>query len=443
MLLRLLRRSLKARRRQFGLALSAVAIGAALVTALLGVAFAISERMARELRAFGANIVVLPKAEPLEVAVGGVRYAAPREAAFLEEASLSRLRTIFWRHNIVALVPFLSRSAELRGERVSLVGTWFQKELRIPEAKRVFSFASGARREVAPIEGVWTTGLRSLAASWEVDGSWPADSGYEALVGKALASRLSLRPGDAIDLAVERKPLRFSVAGIVRTGGEEEDQIFIGLATLQKILGLPGKVEKVQVSALVTPDNALALRATRIGPERLPAEEYERWYCTPYLGSIIFQIEEALPDARAKAVRQVAEAEGAFLGKVSLTFALVGLVGLVTSLLGVTAAVARAILERRSEVGLMKALGGNGRQIALLFFLEAGITGLLGGLLGSLLGAGLVRVIGTWVFESALSLHPLLLPATLATAVVIALLGALLPVRDALRVSAVAALSER
>jgi putative ABC transport system permease protein len=443
MLLRLLRRSLRERRRQFGLTLSAVATGAALVTALLGVAFAISERMASELRAFGANIVVLPKSEPLEIAVGGVRYVAPREAAFLDEASLPRLKTIFWRHNIIALVPFLSRTADLGGNQVTLVGTWFQKELQIPEAKREFSFASGARREVAPLEGTWTTGLKSLAASWEVDGSWPVDGDDGALVGRALASRFALRPGDAIDLTVHGKAVRFPVTGIVRTGGEEEDQIFVGLATVQKIVGLPGKVEKVQVSALVTGDNALALRATKIGAERLPAEEYERWYCTPYLGSIIFQIEEALPDAKAKAVRQVAEAEGAFLGKVSLTFALVGLVGLVASLLGVTAAVARAILERQSEVGLMKALGGNVSQIALLFFLEAGITGLLGGMLGTLLGAGLIRVIGVWVFDSSLTLHPLLLPATLATAVVIALLGGFLPVRGALRMSAVAALSEK
>ncbi|HLC40945.1 MAG TPA: ABC transporter permease [Methylomirabilota bacterium] len=440
MLLRLLGRSLRERRGHVALALFTVAVGAALVSALLGVAFAVSERMAKELRAFGANIVVLPRAEPLEVPLGSLRYVAPQEEAFLDEADLPRLKTIFWRHNIIAIVPFLSRAVEFRGARALFVGTWFQRELQIPEGKRQFFFASGSRREVASLDGRWTTGLRNLAASWEVKGAWPAEGSGAALVGRALASRFGVTPGETIELKVEGKSVRFPVTGILKTGGEEEDQIFAELATVQAILGLPGKVDKVRVSALVTADNALALRTRKIGAERLPPEEYERWYCTPYLDSIIFQIEEALPNAKAKAVRQVADAERAFLDKVSLTFALVGIVGLTASVLGVMAAVARALLERRTEVGLMKALGGDGRQIASLFFLEAGVTGVGGGALGYLLGAALARMIGLWVFETPIVLHPLLLPGTLGVAVVIALLGTLAPVRGALRLSAVATL---
>jgi putative ABC transport system permease protein len=233
---------------------------------------------------------------------------------------------------------------------------------------------------------------------------------------------------------------RFLVRGILRTGGIEEDQVVVELARVQALFDLPDKVEKVQVSALVTPDNALALRARKVGAARLPPNEYETWYCTPYLDSILFQIEEALPGAKGKAIRQVAEAEEAFLGKVTLAFALISAVGLLAATLAVAATMARAMFERRREVGLMKALGGERRQIALLFLLEAALTGLAGGGLGYFLGTGLAGMIGVWVFAAPTVAEPLLLPAILGVAVGIALLGVLVPLRDALRVRPVVTL---
>ncbi len=440
MLWRLVWRSTRERAGHAALALVAVAVGTALAAALLGVAFDIQERMAKELRAFGANILLVPRGEPLEVTVGGLRYVAPQEEIYLSEADLSRLKTIFWRHNIVAFAPFLSRSVEVRGQRVLLVGTWMEKEIQIPRGPRQFSFATGARREVASAEGPWKTGLRTLAASWQVDGAWVGEGTGGALVGRALAARLGLHPGQRVEVRADGRSERFLVQGLLTTGGVEEDQIFVELARAQALFGLPGRVEKVQVSALVTPDNALALRARKAGPERLPPEEYETWYCTPYLDSIIFQIEEALPGAKAKAIRQVTEAEAAFVGKVTLAFLLISAVGLLAATLAVGATMARTIFERRREVGLMKALGGERRQIARLFLLEAGITGLAGGGLGALLGAVLARAIGVWVFAAPIVPSPLLLPAILAVGLGIALLGVLVPLRDALRVPPVVTL---
>jgi putative ABC transport system permease protein len=440
MLWRLLRRSIQERLGHAILAVLAVAAGAALAAALLGVAFEIRERMAKELRAFGANILVVPKGEPLEVSVGSLRHVAPRDEAYLAESDLARVKTIFWRHNIVSLVPFLSRTVEVRGERVLLVGTWFEKEIQIPRGQRQFSFATGGRREVASAEGRWRTGLRSLATSWQVEGAWVEEGTGEALVGRALATRLGLRPGQTVEVRAQGRSARFLVRGILRTGGIEEDQVVVELARVQALFDLPDKVEKVQVSALVTPDNALALRARKVGAARLPPNEYETWYCTPYLDSILFQIEEALPGAKGKAIRQVAEAEEAFLGRVTLAFALISAVGLLAATLAVAATMARAMFERRREVGLMKALGGERRQIALLFLLEAALTGLAGGGLGYFLGTGLAGMIGVWVFAAPTVAEPLLLPAILGVAVGIALLGVLVPLRDALRVRPVVTL---
>ncbi len=442
MLWRLVARSMQQRAGQTALILLTVTLGAALAGALLGVAFQVRERMATELRAFGANILVVPRSEPLEVAVGSLRYVAAQEAAYLEESDLPALKTIFWRHNIVAIAPFVSGTVEVGGREALLVGTWFRKAVRIPEGPRQFAFAAGGRRDVPAADGQWTTGVRTLAPSWRVDGAWVEDGSGGAVVGRALASRLGLRPGDEVVARAGTRSARFTVRGILQTGGIEEDQILVELARAQALFGLPGKVEKVQVSALLTPDNALAARARKAGPERLSPEDYETWYCTPYLDAVLYQIEESLPGARAKAVRQVSEAEAAFLGKVTLVFALVSAVGLAAATLGAGATMARTVFERRREVGLMKALGADPRAIALLFLLEAGIAGLGGGSLGALAGTALARAVGVAVFATPIAPHLLLVPAILVVAVGIALLGIALPLRHALRIEPAMTLRE-
>ena len=419
-----------------------VATASTLVSAFLNIAFTVTEEMAKELRSFGANILLVPKSEPLEIAIGGLRFVSPEESAYLEEAELPRLRTIFWRHNIAAFAPFLSRMVEVEGEQALLVGTWFDREIPIPEGKRFFAFANGSRREVAPDKGTFHTGLKNLSRWWQVEGQWPREDEDGVLIGNELARRLKVGINDRIRVAVEGKSVFLSVRGIARTGGDEEKQIFVHLKLAQELFKLPGKIERVQVSTLVTPDNALAARVSRIGPANLPPEEYETWYCTPYLGSVIYQIEEAIPNTKGKAIRQVSEAEGAFLGKMRLTFILVVAVAVLVALLAVMATMVTAIFERRQEIGLMKALGADAKQLGLLFLLEAGLTGMGGGIVGYFGGLTLAQLLSVRTFSLgglgfSLSLQAAVFPITLLAAVAVALLGSFFPAKEAMRLEPV------
>lgn len=446
MLVRLLVKSLWKRKGKAVLVTFSVAAAAALISAFLSVAFQITEEMARELRSFGANIVLVPAAEPLEVELGGLKVASSGEEAYLDESELPRIKTIFWRHNITAFAPSLSRMVKADGARVLLVGTWFDKELSIPEAKRSFSFG-GSVKKIAPVQGAIRTGIRTVAPWWQVEGRWPGDEEEGALVGSALARRLKAEVGGTIRLSYETRKRVVPVRGIVRTGGAEEDEIIVPLRLAQNLLGLGGKVDKVRVSALVTPDNALAARASRIGPANLPPQEYETWYCSPYLSSIIYQLQEAIPASKGKAVRQVSEAEGSFLFKMRFTFALVAAVALLVAAFGVMATMVASILERRQEIGLMKALGAEPRQIRLLFLLEGGWCGLAGGLVGYLCGLALARLLLSQTFAaSGGNLPPSLQGAILLVALVVAggaaTLGSFFPVRGAVRLDPVKTLRE-
>jgi putative ABC transport system permease protein len=148
---------------------------------------------------------------------------------------------------------------------------------------------------------------------------------------------------------------------------------------------------------------------------------------------VLTQIEEALPDSRARPIRQVAEAEGTFLRRIGLLMTLLTVAALLAAVLAVMTAMTAAVLERRAEIGLMKAVGADHHQVAVIFLSEAGLIGLMGGTFGYVAGSGLTAVIGRHVFATAVSLPPVVLPITMALALGVALAGSALPVRQAMR----------
>ncbi len=441
MLVRILWRSFERRKGRIALAVLAVALGAALATALLAVSLDITDKMAQELRAFGANIVAAPQQRALDVEIAGMRYTTANSGAYLNESDLPKLKTIFWRHNIVGFAPYLSGAVEVNRQQALLVGTWFDKEVPIPTNKRQIALPGGQVREVTPEDKTFTTGIRAIAPWWKIDGAWidAAQADRGAILGATLAKRWQTRVGDTLRLTFHDRAYEFNVVGIVSTGGFEENQIFVDLATAQRIFELPGKIEKVQISALVKPDDELALRAKR-DPKALSPEDFVKWYCSPYIDAITYQVQEVLQSSEARPIRQVAEAEGAFLSKIGLTLTLVTVVALAVSALGVMATMTATVMERRTEVGLMKALGGEDFQIALQFLLEASVAGVLGGLLGYGVGLGLAAIVGRYVFADTIAFNPTVLPLALVLAMGVAVLGSLVPVRQAMQVSPVVTL---
>ena len=95
---------------------AALVVGMAVATSTLTVALDVGDRLAREFRSFGANLLVTPQSDTLPVEIGGVDYRPVDEGSYLHEADLGKLKTIFWRHNIVGFTPFLDVPALVVGE---------------------------------------------------------------------------------------------------------------------------------------------------------------------------------------------------------------------------------------------------------------------------------------------------------------------------------------
>jgi putative ABC transport system permease protein len=442
MLTRILSDAFRRRPRRAAVAILAVAVGAALAAALLGISLDITEKMARELRSYGANILVTPESAGLQLEMGGITLRPPAARGAIDENELVKLKTIFWPHNIVGFAPFLSVVVETEEQQVVLTGTWFDQALALPSGVAVRT--GFARREETTEAETFRTGVKTIAPWWQVEGDWANDQDpATAMAGVALARRLGLKVGDALTVAYAGRSQVLRVTGLVSTGGDEEAQIFVPLLTAQSLLRLSRGADKVLVSALTLPDDQLRSDLQGLDPAKMTPGQYATWYCSPIMGAVVTQIKEVLPATNVKPIRQIAEAEGIFLSKVGLLATLLTVTALAASALAVMTTMTAVVLERRAEIGLMKAIGADGGQIALIFLSEAGLIGLVGGLLGYLVGLGLAGFIGRQVFAAAVSLPPVVLPVTLALALGVALLGSAQPVRQAVRLEPVMLLRGR
>jgi len=418
MFLRLLEESFSRARRRKVLAVAAVALGTAVAAAMLAVWLDVGDRMSHELRSFGANIVVTPAADSLAIEVGGIDYRPASQGAFIREADLPKLKSIFWRHAIVAFAPFLYVPAQANGRPVAVVGTWMDREFQVADG------------------GKFRTGVRSTNPTWQVTGSWPDDAApNQALAGR----RLNLRPGDLVLVKSARGEAQFRVTGVLTTGGPEEEQLFVPLPVAQQLANLPGQVRKVQISAMVKPDDDFARR----DPSAMTREEYERWDCTPYIGSIARQVQEALPGAVARPIRQVAQNEGEVLQKIQWLMLLVTAAALAASALAVSSATATVVIERRAEIALMKALGASDWLVAAFFLAEAALQGLLGGVVGFGGGVLLAGFVSRAVFSAPVNIPALLFPLTVSLALAVGLFGALSQLHAAMRLSPAVVLREQ
>ena len=418
MLVRILLESLARRRRRKLLSALAIALGIAAAATEGILSLDIGDKISRELRSYGANLSITPAADSLAISVGGVDYRPAGSGAFIPEDELVKLKKIFWRNNIVAFTPFLYVPAKVDDQNAVLIGTWFEKSLRVDKSE------------------VFATGLKKLHPSWKVEGEWPDDQdGTGVLVGRRLAARLGVRAGGTLSIKLggdsTASANTLQVRGILETGGAEDNQVLAPLALAQQLAGRGGKVRRVEVSALTKPEDAFA----RSDLSKLSPEELDRWYCTPYASSIAYQIQQAIPEAQVTTIYQVADTEGKILNRVGILMGVLALAALLAAGLAVASMMLATALERRREIGLFKSLGATNARVATLLLLEAGVLGLVGGIAGYLLGSVLAWRVALVVFGVPVGVHLVMLPVCLGLALAVTLVGSVFPLGRALKVS--------
>jgi putative ABC transport system permease protein len=406
---RLLIASLVARRARVVLGLLAVTLGVGVATALAALAIEVGDDLARSLRAAGPNFVVLPQGASWPLDVGGADVEVARAGLTLPEESVAGLKGSFWRHNILEAAPELAVDARIGDEPATLAGAWFDHPVTVED-------------------GIWRTGLARLRPAWSLDGRWPSETAAEVVLGARLADRLGARPGQSVEIGVTGRREPWLVTGVVRAGGRDDERAWAPLARVQALAGAPGRVDRVWMSALIKP----APRGPAPDPVRDP-HGYERYMCTAYPANIASDLSEHLAIAEVLPLSEVVAGEGRVVDRLNFLMLLLALAALSASTLGLLSTTAATVVERGREIGLLRSLGADPRQIAALLLGENALVAIGGGALGWLAGGVAAALIRGSVFGAGTPLQPLLLPVAIALALVVALVGTLGPLRAALR----------
>ena len=394
----MVRGALIRQKNRFALIALTVALGVSLATAMLNVMLDVGDKVNQELKAYGANITVSPKNSQILQDI----YGIDQNKNFLNESDLGKIKTIFWTNNIVAFAPSLENFLNFNGEKISVVGTWFNHQIILPTGEN------------------FSSNISELKSWWNVQGNFPQENQNQALVGIKISQDNNLKIGDEIQLNNEI----FKICGILSSGGDDDKKIFINLNSMQKILNLDGKISSIEVSAITTPENDLARKAAA-NPDLLSAQEKEIWYCTAYVSSIAYQIEEVVKNSSARPVRQIAESEGKILEKTQLLMLLITILSLLSTALGVSNLVSANIIERSRELGLLKAIGATNFGVIFLILSEIFISGIFGGILGYFLSLGISKIIGITVFGAAIENNFVVIPIVTILMIFVLLIGSL------------------
>ncbi|MFU0571551.1 ABC transporter permease [Gardnerella vaginalis] len=418
-MIRMVARSLARQIKKRVLIAIVVCLSACVSVAMLSVVYDVGDKINAELSSYGSNIIVQPKSN----AVVNDLYASRTKSAysnsqssqssqtladaesqestaFLKESDAAKIKMIFWAFNITNFAPKLTIYANLKANSsaesansansvVPIVGTWFNRKLAL---------ASGETTVV---------GVQGMRSWWKmIEGRFPRDFKREAAVGTNLAKSHNLKVGQRIKLTRSGRQILLKIVGIYDSGDSDNNAIYADSSEAQSLANKPNMVEAIEVKALTTPENDLARKAAK-NPAALSQEEWETWYCTAYPSSITYQIEEVIPGAVAKQVRQVSAMQGSVLNKTRAVMVLMTALSLVAAAVAVANLMAAAISERSGELALLKALGARDGAVARLMLMETAVIACVGALIGMIAGFGVAQVIGFGVFGSAISLRPM------------------------------------
>jgi putative ABC transport system permease protein len=357
---RILRRLLGANRGRLFVMLLALGAGAAVTAALLNLQVDAKRRLTTEFRRFGANVIITPR-QTLQT---------PQPASYLEESIVSRI------------------------PRDSGAGKVFLDSLLFTIAD--VNTARSEHRTSVVLVGVAGDAFNEITPMKVVSHAF-ATHGAPCLVGRMAAAHIRIEPNSELQFQSQGRDAWCAVGDVVETGGPEDDQIFLALPRVQSLAALPGRVSIILLRVTGSPDTV-----------------------NQYLRSL----QALLPDVDVRPIRQFTEGEAKIYSRISgLLTATVGIVLLLTALC-VMAAMTNVAMERKMDVGLMKAIGGATRRVIRLFLAEAALLGLLGGLVGAAVGIFLSIGLGKAVFGVAARPRLIVYPVAVALTVLVAILSA-------------------
>lgn len=359
-----------------------IVIGIASSVFLFTTTKAMEKDVADKLDQYGSNLLILPDSGEA-LTFGGITVGVKGKAEDLDMSVIEKIKTIENKESLATISPKLLADAEIKDQKVLLVGVDFAQELRLKK---------------------W----------WKIEGlqfGLPAEK--EILVGSESARVLGLRSGEQVNI----KGQSFLVKGVIQpTGSVEDDQaIFVDLQTLQGMVNKPNSISMVEAAALCY---------------TCPIEEITR------------QIREKLPGMQVTALRASLESRDETVHKFSVFSIAASIILLITSALVVAISMISSVRERTRDIGVLGAIGFRKRHILQIVLLEVSLVSLVGGLLGYVLGMSLAVAYGPTVAKMTIgvSWQPILGVYAILGAVLISVIASIYPAWKAAKLDPIEAL---
>ncbi len=360
---RIIRRLLGANRRRLFVILLALGAGAAVTAALLNLQVDAKRRLTTEFRAFGPNVLIVSKGSSLS------------SSETLPESTI---------HSVPVNLP---------GGRVVVSSALYMvASVSDPRSgKSLFAVVAGSN----PFGFLRTSAIVTSAASPNGPTRSPGDV---CVVGARVAQRVGAQQDAELILANGDRLESCRVASFHETGGPEDDRVAIGLRAAQRLADLHDRISAIELIVPGTPGE---------------------------IQGYIQDLQRLLPSADVRPIRQFTEGQAKIYNRISgVLTATVAVVLLLTGLC-VMAAMTNVAMERRNDVGLMKAIGGATRRVLRLFLAEAALLGLAGGVLGAASGILLSMWLGKAVFGVAAQPRLIVYPVAVGLTMLVAIAGAL------------------
>jgi putative ABC transport system permease protein len=366
---RIIRRIFASNRARLFVILLALGAGAAVTAALLNLQVDARRRLTAEFRTLGANVIIAPRNSESSAAspklLNDSLFADLAEG--MDSSSIPKAEFLYGVVDAEKTAP----ADQKAGTKTKVILAGFSYSGSAPEQVVSSSLVAAARK--------------------------PATAGTLACeVGERAATALHVRTDDHLALASAPRKVFCEVAVLPSSGSADDGYIFLQLRAAQTLLNEPGRISLIQLSVPGTPQQV-----------------------QNYIASL-----QRIPNVDVRPIRQFTEGEARIYDRINgILSATVALVLALTALC-VMAAMTNVAMERRNDVGLMKAIGGATRRVLRLFLAEAALLGLTGGVLGAAIGILLSMWLGKAVFGIAARPRLIVYPVTVALTILVAIAGA-------------------
>lgn len=315
------------------------------------------------------------------------------------------------------------------------------KDLRIIKSTEGVSFVNGIVSEKAnvfylaesasvSVQGVDPLAWSNIASTELESGRYLNPSDTNAIVIGSRVSKTTFKQPLVLNRDIQIEGRLFKVVGILKESGGDDNRIIMPIEQAREILENAGR-EKY---------DSITIKASNVDlVDQIVAEIDSKLMISRHVTAKTKDYSVTSSKATQERIQSVTQTFTVFLAAIAAVSLLVGAVGIANTMF-------TSVLEKTKEIGIMKAIGARNFDIMMIFLLNSGLVGLVGGALGIGLGSAISTILPNFLGRlgpvgNVRTVVPIsLLVETLFLSIIIGMIAGAIPAHRASKLKPVDAL---